>query len=166
MNADSPAIHLFRSLVHSDMAIAVAAMNVLVSVIKESRASTLMELERELKAIIKSLMAAVPSICPDSSFAMNSVKYGCDPFLKYVTNSFIEDLSAAKAELLSRAETYANMSLSCRQKVAEIGHSFVQDGCTVLVHGNSRVVTGLLLKAAESKQFNVVVTDGRPQCDG
>lgn len=166
MNADSPAIYLFRSLVHSDMAIAVAAMNVLVSVIKESRASTLMELERELTATIKSLTAAAPSIRPDSSFAVNSVKYGCDLFLKYVTNSFVEDLSAAKAELLSRAETYANMSLSCRQKVAEIGHSFVQDGFTVLVHGNSRVVTGLLLKAAESKQFNVVVTDGRPQCDG
>jgi translation initiation factor eIF-2B subunit alpha len=54
------------------------------------------------------------------------------------------------------------MSLSSRVQIAEIGHSFVQDGSTVLVHGTSRVVAGLLLKAAETKQFNVMVTEGRP----
>jgi translation initiation factor eIF-2B subunit alpha len=41
----------------------------------------------------------------------------------------------------------------------------MQDGSTVLVHGNSRVVVALLLKAAETKQFNVMVTEGRPNED-
>jgi translation initiation factor 2B subunit (eIF-2B alpha/beta/delta family) len=42
----------------------------------------------------------------------------------------------------------------------------LQDNSTVLIHGNSRVVSALILKAAESKQFNVIVTEGKPTCDG
>ena len=45
-------------------------------------------------------------------------------------------------------------------------HSVLQDNSTVLIHGNSRVVSALILKAAESKQFNVIVTEGKPTCDG
>lgn len=51
------------------------------------------------------------------------------------------------------------MSETSRSRIAEIGHSFVQDGCTVLTHGSSRVVMALLLKAAESKQFKIIVTE-------
>jgi len=54
------------------------------------------------------------------------------------------------------------MSMSARAQIAEFGHSFIQDGCTVLVHGISRVVTTLLLRAAQSRQFNLIVTEGRP----
>jgi len=35
-----------------------------------------------------------------------------------------------------------------------------------LIHGNSRVTKALVLKAAKSKQFNVIVTEGRPGSDG
>lgn len=52
------------------------------------------------------------------------------------------------------------MSEASRSKIADIGHSFVQDGCTVLTHGTSRVVTALLLKASQSKQFNIIVLNG------
>lgn len=52
------------------------------------------------------------------------------------------------------------MSEASRSKIADIGHSFVQDGFTVLVHGSSRVVTALLLRAAQSKQFNIIITHG------
>jgi translation initiation factor eIF-2B subunit alpha len=54
------------------------------------------------------------------------------------------------------------MSLSARTQIAEVGHSFVQDGFTVLIHGNSRVVSAVLLKAAETTQFSVIVTEGQP----
>jgi translation initiation factor eIF-2B subunit alpha len=54
------------------------------------------------------------------------------------------------------------MSEMSRGRIAEIGHSFVQDGCTVLTHGSSRVVMALLLKAAESKQFKIIVTEAGP----
>jgi translation initiation factor eIF-2B subunit alpha len=58
------------------------------------------------------------------------------------------------------------MSLHARSKIAEMGHSFIQDDCTLLVHGLSRVVTGLILKAAESKHFNLIVTEARPDGAG
>ncbi|RYH22211.1 hypothetical protein EON65_19630 [archaeon] len=46
--------------------------------------------------------------------------------------------------------------------MAEIGHNFIQEGNTVLVHGISRVVTAVLLRAAQDTYFNVIVTEGRP----
>lgn len=61
---------------------------------------------------------------------------------------------------------YVGKSEASRSRIAEIGHSFVQDGCTVLTHGSSRVVMALLLKAAESKQFKIIVTEGGPNGDG
>jgi len=76
------------------------------------------------------------------------------------------EFSACKEELLQRGATFADMSMNSRMQIAEIGHSFIQDDCTVLIHGYSRVVSALILKAAESKQFNVIVTEGKPTCDG
>lgn len=58
------------------------------------------------------------------------------------------------------------MSLQARSKIAELGQGFIQDDTTILVHGVSRVVTGLILKAAESKHFNVVITESRPDSAG
>jgi translation initiation factor eIF-2B subunit alpha len=58
------------------------------------------------------------------------------------------------------------MSLSSRHAIAEHGSPFVRDGCTVLFHGSSRVVVTLLLLAAKTKQFNVLVTESRPNNEG
>ncbi len=68
--------------------------------------------------------------------------------------------------MLNRGERFAGMSLSSRAKIADIGHSFIQDDCTVLVHGSSRVVDALIMKASESKMFNLIITEGRPSNDG
>lgn len=54
------------------------------------------------------------------------------------------------------------MSLSARNQIAEVGHSFIQEGNTVLIHGQSRVVTALILKAAEIVDFNLIVTEAKP----
>jgi translation initiation factor 2B subunit (eIF-2B alpha/beta/delta family) len=52
------------------------------------------------------------------------------------------------------------MSLSARARIAELGHSFITDNCTLLIHGCSRVVTALVLRAAQSTKFNLIVTEG------
>lgn len=54
------------------------------------------------------------------------------------------------------------MSLSSRAYIAELGHSFIQENSTVLVHGSSRVVQSLILRAAQLAQFSVIVTEARP----
>lgn len=58
------------------------------------------------------------------------------------------------------------MSLHARSKIAELGHSFIQDDSTILVHGVSRVVTQLILKAAETAHFNLIITESRPDGAG
>jgi len=89
--------------------------------------------------------------------------------MKYVTRAFNlenKDFLTCKAELLRRGEIFAGMSLNARSVIAHLGSSFIADNCTVLVHGMSRVVNGLVLRAAESKQFNIIVTESRPDCSG
>ena len=161
--ADLDVISSFKKLVKNDVAVPVAAMNALVLLIKKSRSQTWMELERELSHAIGSLKSCqLEDLGGRTNISLCS---GCDLFMKYVTRSFnleYMEFSSCKDELLRRGQMFAGMSLSSRVHIAEIGHSFVEDGSTVLVHGSSRVVTSLLLKAAESKQFNVIITEGRP----
>ena len=158
----------FTSLVLShDVAVPVAAMNALVLVIKSSAATTWMELEDELGTAIAALKRCRHE---DLGGRTNlSLGSGCDLFMKYVTRAFnLESMEfdECKAELLRRGEKFADMSMHARSYIADIGHSFIGEESTVLIHGNSRVAKALVLKAAKSKQFNVIVTEGRPGGDG
>ncbi len=124
-----------------------------------------MQLEQELRASITFLKNNTSA---DLGGRTNiSLGSGCELFMKYVTRAFAlesGDFAGCKQELLRRGEKFTTMSLSARAQIAEIGHSFIQDGSTVLIHGMSRVVTTLLLKAAESRAFKLIVTEGRPGC--
>lgn len=150
----------FQELVALDVAVPVCCMKALLSVIKSSKSQTWMQLERELREaihVLKNFNAA--DLKGRTKISLGS---GCDLFMKYVTRAFLEysEFDACKLELIRRGENFAGMSQASRSKIAEIGHSFVQDGCTVLAHGSSRVVTALLLKASESKQFNIILLNG------
>lgn len=159
---------ILRSLIDAvgeDVAVPVCCMKALLSVIKASESMTWMQLERELRDaihVLKNCDAA--DLKGRTKISMGS---GCDLFMKYVTRAFLEysDFNACKQELIRRGENFTGMSEASRTTIAGIGHSFVQDGCTVLTHGISRVVTALLLRASQSKQFNVIVTNG-PDGDG
>lgn len=159
---DEDILVLFRSLIsEEDVALPVAAMNALVLKMKKSKATTWMQLEQELRTSV-----SVLKNCNDLGGRTNiSLGSGCDLFMKYVTRAFsleLVEFNVCKGELLRRAEKFANMSRCARSQIAEFGHSFIQDGCTVLVHGISRVVNTLLIKAAQSIQFNLIITEGRP----
>jgi translation initiation factor eIF-2B subunit alpha len=161
-------VDCFTSLVlTNDVAVPVAAMNALVVALKHSEATTWMELEDELRSAIAALKRCRHE---DLGGRTNlSLGSGCDLFMKYVTRAFkLESMEfdECKAELLRRGEKFADMSMHARSYIADIGHSFISEESTVLVHGDSRVVSALILKAAESKQFKVIVTEGRPGADG
>jgi translation initiation factor eIF-2B subunit alpha len=125
-----------------------------------------MNLEQDLRAAISYLKQCEPVFLGGRTSL--SLASGCELFMKYVTRSFMDymDFSECKEELLRRGERFASMSLSARNKIAEIGHSFVQDKFTVLLHGSSRVVSALIMKASQTKQFKIIITEGRPSCDG
>mmetsp|Transcript_32476 Transcript_32476/g.54749 ORF Transcript_32476/g.54749 Transcript_32476/m.54749 type:complete len:370 (-) Transcript_32476:75-1184(-) len=168
-NGSEEIVSLFKDLVLSrNMAVPVAAMNALVLKIKESEASTWMQLEKELRTTIEGLKSCSQDDLGGRSHI--SLGSGCELFMKYVTRAFnleYMDFASCKEELLRRGAVFADMSMSARAKIAELGHSFIQDDCTVLVHGVSRVVSSVILKAAQSnKHFNIIVTESRPDDAG
>ena len=153
-----------------NVAVPVAAMNALVMTIADSNAKTWMELKDELDTTILRLnRCRHDNLGGRTNFSLRS---GCDLFMRYVTRAFdldSDNFATCRAELAKRGKRFTGYSSRARAYIAEIGHSFVQDNCTVLVHGNSRVVTELLLKAAQSKRFKIILTEGRPNdsdCNG
>ncbi|KAI4381021.1 hypothetical protein MLD38_007139 [Melastoma candidum] len=145
-----------------DLAEAVAAIRALAAVIRSSEATTMMELEIELKKA---------SDCLKSWDATSiSLTAGCDLFMRYVTRTSAleyEDFNSAKSRLIERAEKFGEISQKARRIIAMLSQDFIFDGCTILVHGFSRVVLEVLKTAAQNKKlFRVLCTEGRPDRTG
>lgn len=77
-----------------------------------------------------------------------------------------QDFDACKRELLLRGQSFADMSMKSRSRIAEYGRGFIQEDFTILIHGYSRVVLSLLLAAAKARHFSVFVTECRPDNEG
>ncbi|XP_031501434.1 uncharacterized protein LOC116265047 [Nymphaea colorata] len=145
-----------------DLAEAVAAIMALASVIRSSKATTMMELEIELKKAVDSLKS-----WDTTSISLTAA---CDLFMRYVTRTTAleyENFDAAKCRLIERGEKFGEISLKARRTIAMLSQDFIFDGCTILVHGFSRVVLEVLKMAAgNGKIFRVFCTEGRPDKTG
>lgn len=145
-----------------DMAVAVAAIKALTTIIKISSAQTMMGLEKELKEAAAALQRCNPTAI--------SLKAGCELFLRYTTRTSaleFSDFATAKKRLIERGSHFAETSKNARQTIAELGSRFVRNGSVVLTHGHSRVVFALLQRAAaQGTYFSVIVTEGRPDSTG
>ena len=99
---------------------------------------------------------------PDLSII--SLESAIDVFLLYVTRqaSRRDKFRGLHSAIVERAEKFVALYLGSREKIARVGAQFIRDGCTVLVHGYSRVVLHLLKHRAKTTNFNVLVTEGRP----
>ncbi|XP_057535677.1 uncharacterized protein LOC130813806 [Amaranthus tricolor] len=145
-----------------DLAEAVAAIRALASVIRSCNATTMMELEIELKRASDSLKSwDATSI---------SLTAACDLFMRYVTRTSAleyEDFNSARSRLIERAEKFGEISYKARRIISMLCQDFIFDGCTILVHGFSRVVLEVLKTAAQNKKsFRVFCTEGRPDRTG
>ncbi|CAL9108127.1 uncharacterized protein LOC135619459 [Musa acuminata AAA Group] len=145
-----------------DLAEAVAAIMALAAVIRSCEATTMMELEIELKKASDTLKS-----WDTTSISLSA---GCDLFMRYVTRTSAveyEDFHAAKLRLIERGEKFGEISMKARRTIAMLGQDFVFDGCTILVHGFSRVVLEVLkLAASNRKLFRIFCTEGRPDKTG
>ncbi|KAJ6704148.1 TRANSLATION INITIATION FACTOR EIF-2B SUBUNIT ALPHA [Salix viminalis] len=145
-----------------ELAEAVAAIRALAAVIRNCQATTMMELEIELKKSSDSLKSG-----DTTSISLTA---GCDLFMRYVTRTSAleyEDFDSAKSRLIERAEKFGEISCKARRIIAMLSQDFIFDGCTILVHGFSRVVFEVLKTAAQSKKlFRVFCTEGRPDRSG
>lgn len=167
-SSNDPFRDLFTCAIQSNIAIPVAAMHSLIYIIKTSKSTTWMGLEQDLREAIHSLKSCNTKEL--NGYTKISLGSGCDIFMKFVSRAFsveIKDFQECKNEILRRGEKFTSMSMNARLSIAKIGHSFVEDGFTVFVHGSSRCVATLLLRAAEDdRMFNVIITEGRPRLDG
>ncbi|KAK4591468.1 hypothetical protein RGQ29_021606 [Quercus rubra] len=145
-----------------DLAEAVAAIRALAAVIRASEATTMMELEIELKKASDSLKS-----WDTTSISLTA---GCDLFMRYVTRTSAleyEDFNSARSRLIECAEKFGEISCKARRIIAMLSQDFIFDGCTILVHGFSRVVLEVLKTAAQNKKlFRVFCTEGRPDRTG
>lgn len=147
---------------HPDLAEAVAAIRALAAVISASKASTMMQLEIELKNASDTLKA-----WDTTSISLTAAS---DLFMRYVTRTSaleFEDFNSAKARLIERADKFGEISYKARKIIGMLSQDFIFDGCTILVHGFSRVVFEVLKLAAHNKKrFRVFCTEGRPDRTG
>lgn len=163
----------------SVMATPVAAIKALLGVVERSNANTMMELQDELKQAREIVMQDFlkrqqepmqHSSSGRTSGARNMIALasGCDLFLKYATRTFLEhgDFAASRNQVLERGQRFAGISLAARDRIAHVAADFIQEGQTVLTHGWSRVVASILLKAAETKHFDIILLEGRPDAAG
>lgn len=155
-------------LTKEDLAIPVAAIQVLLGVIKRSQAATMHGMDEELRHARDELVAA----CMRKSQLLRgrttmSLWSGCELMMRHATRTFLEfsDFEQCKAELLKRGENFALQSRLSRERIADVGHPFVRDGSRVLVHGRSRVVLAVLCRAAETKHFSVLATKAEGEGD-
>ncbi|KAL9182323.1 hypothetical protein ACHAXT_012975 [Thalassiosira profunda] len=164
----------------------VAAIRVLLNVIRRSNAETMMGLQADLRDASDVMVAFAKKGGPiqhkNEDGARVSTRYllagrshialssGCELFLKYVTRASLEtpDFTRCRALVLERGERFAEFSTGARDRIAGVGSPFVREGSVVLTHGRSRVVEALLKRAAlvENKRFRVIVLEGRPDAGG
>ena len=165
----------------SVMATPVAAIKALLGVVERSNANTMMELQDELKQAREIVMQDFLKRQQEPKLHMNAstgrsggarnmiaLASGCDLFLKYATRTFLEhgDFAASRNQVLERGQRFAGISLAARDRIAHVAADFIQEGQTVLTHGWSRVVAAILLKAAETKNFDIILLEGRPDAAG
>ncbi|KAG7340555.1 translation initiation factor IF-2 [Nitzschia inconspicua] len=157
----------------SVMATPVAAIKALLGVVQRSNATTMMELQDELKQAREEILEHHQSSTSSSSSSSANrigLSSGCDLFLRYATRTFLEfpDFQASRNEMLERGQRFASLSLAARDRIALVAADFIQEGQTVLIHGWSRVVASILLKAAvqQGKHFDIIVLEGRPDAAG
>jgi ribose 1,5-bisphosphate isomerase len=139
--------------------VAIAAVETLQALAKETKAKSRQEFLSELSEAKETLFASRPT----EPFMRNAVKFvinkveGND---KEKVSDMVKVVSSSSQEFLSSLET-------AQECVAEIGAKRIQDGMVVFTHCHSSTVTRLLGKAKQDgKIFQVICTETRPVFQG
>lgn len=143
------------------MTMPVAAIESLVTMLREEQPSTSSELIKLVKLNIATLKASIPNAI--------SLSAGCDLFMRFVmrNTNLYSDWESCKRNLVENGELFVQRAKELRNKLAEYGAPFIKDDDVVLVHSYLRVVHLLLLKAQQKLvRFRVIVTESRPTGQG
>ncbi|KAJ3217576.1 Translation initiation factor [Dinochytrium kinnereticum] len=156
---DEAVVHTYRAIVaeNPEISFPVAAVKALIITVQNQKASTMSEFMKNLNSASASLTMA-----PPRSFA---VQAGCEFFTKFLndTSHDVSDLDVCKEKVVRFGENFIATSSGFRDRIAELGHHFIKEDMTLLVHSYSRVVMQLLKRAAAvTRRFTVLITESRP----
>merc|ERR1712137_1282934 len=160
---EAPVLVKFREFVADpNVNASVAAVQALTEVLRHSKATTMMEVQRELKE-------ASELLAREHTLRSLTISSGCELFMKFVTRTFLDipDFDECKRNLIQRGERFKKMTVMSRLRIANHAETFITDDCTILVHGFSRVLVAILQSAAfRNRRFRVIVTESQPDCAG
>lgn len=161
----SPSITVaYNDLLDSDRNLTkpVAAINALIALLNTAPSSTV----HETLDIIKTNTERLRSIIPNSL----ALTAGTDLFRAYILANLKQqdgNFEAVRQHLLRNSRLFAHRAAAEREGIAQAGFHKVTSGCTVLTHGASRCVVGLLERAARTRAgtFKVIYVkdESRPK---
>lgn len=151
--------------------LAVIAISVLTQVIEQSKSTTMMELNNELKSAVECIKhTALHDLTDIEELRTSTISLysACELFMRFVTRQFVEsnDFNACKQKLSERGTYIAELSSQSKKKVVTLFTPFFRDNMTVMVVGHSKVVMSVLLHAAQNVRFSVIIPESRPDAEG
>ncbi|TGZ82365.1 nagb/rpia/CoA transferase-like protein [Ascodesmis nigricans] len=132
----------------------IAAIESLSALCDGSKAETIHELMKTIEQAAKTLKESVPNPV--------SLTAGANLFKKFLLQRLHNDprdFETFKKTLQENGHLFAQRARAARNKVAAAGVKAIRDGSVVFLHGHSRCITALCLKAATNgRRFKVIVT--------
>ncbi|KAL8844717.1 MAG: hypothetical protein Q9176_000817 [Flavoplaca citrina] len=155
-------LETYTDLLHSQptLTMPLAAISSLISLLRHSPPSTTSE--------TLSLLSHHSSILKSSVRNPIALSAGTDLFQRYIVSTLqspssntdaqsTQDFKTIRDQLVANGEQFVARAQEARGTIAKIGVRFVDDGCTVMTSGNSRVVSAVLNEAADNgARFRVV----------
>ena len=113
------------------MSIPVCAIKTLLGVVQRSTATTMMELQDELRQARTAMIEEYTSQQKhqhDRGGGLIALTSGCDLYMKYVTRTFLEfpDFETSRVQILERGQKFAEMSMLARDRISHIADDFIQ----------------------------------------
>ncbi|CAD5112073.1 unnamed protein product [Dimorphilus gyrociliatus] len=154
---------LYRNELATDSSLseALASISVLIKIINQSKAGTLVELRNDLTEAIDEIK--------NTDTMVTSISSASELFLRFITlTTFENPFEECKKTLIERGKMFLEEAKKSREKIAILGEPFITDGIKILIHGKSRVVLEVLKRAATEsrKHFTVYVTQSLPDKAG
>ncbi|KAL0251005.1 hypothetical protein GEMRC1_000219 [Eukaryota sp. GEM-RC1] len=139
-------------------ATAVLAVELLVTIIEESDANTIMDLNQQISEATDEMKKVSRAISLTAGIAL---------FRKFVSRTSDEfDFQHCKSIFIDRGKQFVEHASNAKEVVSKSGPTLFLDGSVILTHGYSRVVCHLLACVAQQRQISVIVTESSPMNNG
>ena len=126
----------------SVMSVPVCAIKTLLGVVERSTATTMMELQDELRQARTAMIEEYTRQQKqqhDRGGGLIALTSGCDLYMKYVTRTFLEfpDFETSRVQILERGQKFAGMSMLARDRISHIADDFIQVRGTIFIPSRS-----------------------------